>query len=493
MSQHPLLRRSTLHVHPDWTKVISLLFVAGEEPGNSGESRAVKVIERLMTLSEVEVRHRLTEVIRRFNTRHRDIVAVFRRHAERLESQIVIEAMSDERRLLVGASFTHEFSVESTSVSNPSIVAHPDQSTCPPGSVRFIMSVRAIGEGHLSSIGFRTGVIDERGTIALDDRGPFPEVGTVSESLLNRAAFFSHLRAFGHDGESSDYVLDHLPPDFTARDLDQRLEVLWSERDTRGDASAISTQLRTIAASSYEVSFDSESDISEHVLWPAMATESRGMEDARFVEFTHLDGTRTYVATYTAYNGSQIAQQMVQTDDFMNFAMSPVVGVTTPSKGLALFPRQINGRFVALSRYDGETNAISFSDTMGDWGASIPFQLPERDWETIQLGNCGSPIETDAGWLVLTHGVGPMRTYSIGAVLLDLDDPTTMIGSLNRPLITATPQEQDGYVPNVVYTCGAMVHDDFLVIPYGVADTRINFATVRLSDLLDELTTLPLG
>jgi predicted GH43/DUF377 family glycosyl hydrolase len=213
------------------------------------------------------------------------------------------------------------------------------------------------------------------------------------------------------------------------------------------------------------------------------------LEDARFVLFTETDGTTAYLATYTAFDGEHISQQLLRTNDFLTFDASPVVGAAAPNKGLALFPRRINGQYAALTRYDRETNAVSFSDTLGHWGKAVTFQMPEWDWEVVQLGNCGSPIETSAGWLVLTHAVGPMRTYSISAVLLDLENPSKMIAALKEPLLTASAEEQDGYVPNVVYTCGAMAHGDVLVIPYGVADQRINFATASISALLEAMTT----
>jgi predicted GH43/DUF377 family glycosyl hydrolase len=236
------------------------------------------------------------------------------------------------------------------------------------------------------------------------------------------------------------------------------------------------------------VHFDEDTDISERVLWPVMSAEAHGMEDARFVKFTETDGSTTYLATYTAFDGTHISQQLLRTDDFITFDASPVVGAASLNKGLALFPRKIDGHFAALTRYDRETNAVCFSDTLGHWGRAVTFQMPEWDWEVIQLGNCGSPIETPEGWLVLTHAVGPMRTYSIGAVLLDLNDPTKMTKALKDPLITANADEQDGYVPNVVYTCGGLALGDLLVIPFGVADCRINFATTSIRALLAAMT-----
>jgi len=223
------------------------------------------------------------------------------------------------------------------------------------------------------------------------------------------------------------------------------------------------------------------------VLWPATSLESHGVEDARFVRFIEDDGNATYYATYTAFDGADITQQLLHTDDFLSFEASPMVGPAATNKGLALFPRRIGGRFAAMSRHDRETNAVTFSDTLGHWSDAVTCQTPDRDWEVIQLGNCGSPIETPSGWLVLTHGVGPMRTYSIGALLLDLDDPTTVLATLPEPLLTPATDEQDGYVPNVVYSCGALLHGDTLVVPYGIADTAIAIATVQVPELLDAM------
>ena len=484
-----LTSRSDVHIVPDASRVVALLFVAGQEMGGA-ESRASNVVKRIVSLPEADVRRRLKEIIQRFARRHRDIEAVFSQHAERVSNRLdPKEDLSEERWLLLGASFTHEYSLEAAAVCNPSIVAHPDQSGVPEGAVRFVMSFRGVGEGHRSSIGFRSGLVSADGEISLDPREPYPMIGSARDGVFHRDLFHARLKAMGQDGESSAYVLDELPLVFSLEELEARLEVLISEYDTRHDAHAIARHHRSIAACSYSVNFDADIDISERVLWPVMAAEAHGMEDARFVLFTETDATTTYLATYTAFDGEHISQQLLRTNDFISFEASPVFGAAAPNKGLALFPRRINGQYVALTRYDRETNAVCFSDTLGHWGRAVTFQMPEWDWEVVQLGNCGSPIETSAGWLVLTHAVGPMRTYSISAVLLDLDDPTKMIAALNEPLLIATPEEQDGYVPNVVYTCGVMAHGDILVIPYGVADQRINFATASISALLDAMTT----
>ncbi|HEY5438811.1 MAG TPA: glycoside hydrolase family 130 protein [Acidimicrobiales bacterium] len=489
MKSKPLISRLDVHIVPDSSRVVALLFVAGQELGGA-ESRASSVVKRIVSLPELDVKRRLKEVIQRFGRRHRDIVAVFAQHAERVSNRLdPSDNLSEERWLLLGASFTHEYSLEAAAVYNPSMVLHPDQTDVPEGSARFVMSFRAVGEGHRSSIGFRSGLVSAEGEVTLDERGPFPMIGAARDGIFHRDVFHARLKAMGQDGESSAYVLDELPLIFSIEELEARLEILVSEHDTRQDAHMIASQHRSIAACSYGVNFDGVEDISERVLWPVMAAESHGMEDARFVRFTEDDGSVTYLATYTAFDGIHISQQLLRTDDFVTFDASPVVGAASLNKGLALFPRRLDGHFAALTRYDRETNAVCFSDTLGHWGRAVTFQLPEWDWEVIQLGNCGSPIETDAGWLVLTHAVGPMRTYSIGAVLLDINDPKKMIASMKEPLITATPEEQDGYVPNVVYTCGAMQHGDVLVIPYGVADSRINFATLSIKELLASMVT----
>jgi len=484
-----LASRSDVHIVPDASRVVALLFVAGQEMGGA-ESRASNVVKRIVSLPEADVRRRLKEIIQRFARRHRDIEAVFSQHAERVSNRLdPKEDLSEERWLLLGASFTHEYSLEAAAVCNPSMVAHPDQSGVPEGAVRFLMSFRGVGEGHRSSIGFRTGLVSADGEITLDPREPYPMIGSARDSVFHRDLFHARLKAMGQDGESSAYVLDELPLVFSLEELEARLEVLISEYDTRQDAHMIARHHRSIAACSYSVNFDDAIDISERVLWPVMAAEAHGVEDARFVLFTEPDGTTTYLATYTAFDGEHISQQLLRTNDFLTFDASPVVGAAAPNKGLALFPRRINGQYVALTRYDRETNAVCFSDTLGHWGKAVTFQVPEWDWEVVQLGNCGSPIETSAGWLVITHAVGPMRTYSISVVLLDLEDPSKMIAALKEPLLTASAEEQDGYVPNVVYTCGAMAHGDLLVIPYGVADQRINFATASISALLEAMTT----
>jgi predicted GH43/DUF377 family glycosyl hydrolase len=296
--------------------------------------------------------------------------------------------------------------------------------------------------------------------------------------------FRGELGRIGNAGEAANYVFDELGERFTRSDLDARLDSLRANLSTRGHGERAVALIRTIATRFYAVEFPSDVTVSERVLWPSMEAEQAGMEDARFVRFVDDDGSVTYYATYTAYSGSHISQQLLKTKDFQSFTSGPLVGKAAANKGLALFPRRIHGRYAAMSRSDRETNTVALADHLAVWTTASPCQQPAEPWEALQLGNCGPPIETDAGWLVLTHGVGPMRTYSIGAILLHLDDPTRVLGRLRRPLLSPTQDEQNGYVPNVVYSCGALVHADTLVIPYGIADRGIGIATVPLPQLL---------
>ena len=363
--------------------------------------------------------------------------ATFSRHAERVAGRVDPDVeVSDERWLLLGATFTHEYSPEAASLCNPSMAAHPDQSDVPEGSLRFVMTVRGIGEGHRSSIGFRTGLVAADGTVDVDEPSPFVGLGTAHAGIFERESFRDRLVEIGADVEDAAFVLDHMGDTFTIDELYGRLETLAAQRDTRRDQLATAKLLRSIAACTYSISFPLESELSERVLMPAMAAEAYGMEDARLVRFVDDDGEVAYYASYTAFDGLDVTQQLLRTTDFVTFTSSPIVGEAAANKGLALFPRRIAGRFAALSRHDRETNGVALSVSPSRWGTAETVQVPDRAWEVVQLGNCGPPIETDAGWLVLTHGVGPMRTYAIGAILLDLDEPTKVVGALAAPLLT---------------------------------------------------------
>lgn len=469
---------------PDPSRAVARLFVPGQGLVPGHESRAARTIDRVLGLDEAAVEEALDDLVRRFADRHRDLRGTFGRHADKVVERLDARAeLSDNRRQLLGAMFTSEYTIEAAALCNPSIVAHPDQDGARPGGLRFVMSVRGIGEGHRSTVGFRTGHIAADGGVAIDTPGPYPQVGTIGPGHLHRSVFRGRLCRECEDGANATVVLECLGDRFSVDDLGRGIQKLRAQSDTRPNVEGTISQLLTIAACSYSSSFPPVTDVSERVLWPATGAESRGMEDARFVRFVDDDGSATYYASYTAYDGTGITQQLLETTDFATFSSAPLVGTAAANKGLALFPRRIDGRYAALSRHDEENNAIAFSDDLHRWDDAVTCQLPRQPWEAIQLGNCGSPIETDDGWLVLTHGVGPMRSYSIGALLLDLDDPARVIGRLAQPLLSPAVDEQDGYVPNVVYSCGSMVHGENVVIPYAIADTSIGFASIRLADL----------
>jgi predicted GH43/DUF377 family glycosyl hydrolase len=484
-----LLARTPHRLKPDTARTVSRLFVPGQETLIRGESRAMAVIDRILNLSDEQVETTLARTLARFSAGYRDLAATlegnFQQVAHRLGGKIRV---GTPRRQLIGAYFTQEYALEAAALFNPSMVAHPDQSGCQPGEARFVMSLRAVGEGHLSSIEFRTGIVGCESEISLDPPGRFLDTGrTRSATPWDRSLFQARLAEIAPEDENARFLWSILPPYFTMAQLDGALTELSRQQVTRGESSALAERVRWMAASSYAVDFDELSALSERVLWPAGPAESHGMEDARFVRFTDGDDV-IYYATYTAFDGSQVAPHLLKTTDFRTFTVSQLSGPAARNKGMALFPRRIAGRYAALSRWDRESNAIGYSDDCHRWGEASTVQAPTHPWELIQLGNCGSPIETAEGWLVFTHGVGPMREYAIGAVLLDLDQPGRLIAALPEPLLVADESERDGYVPNVVYSCGPMLHGDKIVLPYGCSDSSVRIAIVDLSQLLDRLT-----
>jgi predicted GH43/DUF377 family glycosyl hydrolase len=485
-----LARRSSVHMAADKSRVVTRLFVPGHEGFDQQESRSSTVLQRALELPDDEVEQSFDDVMERFQGRHRGLVETFLTHADELSDRLDPEReLSPARRMFLGATFTSEYAIEGAALCNPSMVMHPDQTGLDRDSLRFVMSVRAIGEGHRSSIGFRTGAVLGSGEVELDPAPKYATEGFHESATLEAEVFRGELRRLRGGGDDADYALGRLGARFTEAELESRLRLLERHVATRKQARRIIGLMRRIAERTYGVRFEDTTPLGERVLLPAMSAESNGMEDARFVRFVEEDASVTYYASYTAYNGTDIAQQLLETEDFLTFTTSPLVGKAAANKGLALFPRRIGGRFAALSRSDRESNAIAFSDNLRRWEVGQPCQQPTKSWDVIQLGNCGSPMETEAGWLVLTHGVGPMRTYSIGAMLLDLEDPTRIIGQLREPLLSPAHDEQDGYVPNVVYSCGALLHRDTVVIPYGIGDSSIGVATVALDQLLASLIT----
>jgi predicted GH43/DUF377 family glycosyl hydrolase len=482
------LARSQHRLRPDASRTLCRLFVPGQETLIRGGSRAMAVIARVLELSEQEVESTLARTLARFSGRHRDLTETLEQNygfvAHRLGAGIRI---GRSRRQLIGAYFTQEYALEAAALFNPSIVAHPDQAGCLPGEVRFVMSLRAVGEGHLSSIEFRSGTIGAGSEIRFDPPGRFPDTGSRRPVSYDRGLFEEKIAELGLADENARFLWKRLPSRFTAAELDVALAELSRRDVTREDPAVLADRVRWMAASGYAVEFDEHHALSERVLWPDGPAESHGMEDARFVRFTDGEGP-VYYATYTAFDGSQVAPQLLETTDFRTFTVSQLSGPSARNKGMALFPRRIAGRYAALSRWDRESNAIGYSDDGHRWSEAVTVQAPARPWELIQLGNCGSPIETAAGWLVFTHGVGPMREYAIGAILLDLDEPEHLIAALPEPLLIADESEREGYVPNVIYSCGSMLHGATVVLPYGCSDSSVRIATVNLSQLLERLT-----
>jgi predicted GH43/DUF377 family glycosyl hydrolase len=385
-----------------------------------------------------------------------------------------------------------EYSIESAALFNPSIVPHPDQSQLDKGSLRFIMSLRATGEGHVSSIVFRSGQLDQDNTILFDPISDYVETPDLQlDPVYDRHLFQLKLNEMTASNEVTAHLLNQLPENFTHNGLKNKIEALRSN-----PVFPIAHQNETfeimywLANSNYEISFRPDHRISERVIFPVSENESRAIEDARFVKFIDDNGEVTYYATYTAYNGLKILPQLMETKDFIKFNILTLNGKAVQNKGMALFPRKIDGSYIMLSRQDGENNHIMFSDNVHFWQESEIIQEPTRSWEFIQIGNCGSPLETDEGWIVLTHGVGPMRQYCIGAMLLDLENPAKIIGRLEEPLLTPREEEREGYVPNVVYTCGAIIHNGDLVIPYAMSDIISGIATVGVSELINCMHTV---
>ncbi|MEA2565394.1 MAG: hypothetical protein QOD49_571 [Actinomycetota bacterium] len=482
-----LLTRTPVRLEPDPSRVLATLFMPGEEMPED-HSRATAVLDRVMALSDDEVAATLADLSSRFAGRHRDLDAVFRRHFDVVASRLASDAEpSDDRRRLIGAYFTHEEATEGAAFTNPSMVEHPDQSGLGPGQTRFVLSARAVGEGHTSVLEFRTGVIGADLQISLNKPRGRLISGQPRPTVYERDAFHALLAELGSDDETAQLVLGALGPQFDAAELDRAVAALDRHVLSRTAARETVGRIGWLAANNYDVSFPDDTAIDQRVLTPTGSTESHGIEDARLVRFVNDDGSATYYATYTAYDGSRVQPQLLATSDFRTFRAHQLSGTSARNKGMALFPRRIGGRYVSLSRWDRESISLASSDDLWSWGPPTTVQRPEYPWDLIQMGNCGSPIETSAGWLVLTHGVGPMRTYAIGATLLDLDDPSRLVATLPEPLVTATPEERDGYVPNVVYTCGGMVHGEALVLPYGYGDRAIGIALVDLPTLLDRL------
>jgi predicted GH43/DUF377 family glycosyl hydrolase len=481
MSEKLVVTRQPLRLSPDPSRVIARPFVVGEK------ARLSVLVDRVLALSEAEVETALGEVLADYAHRHKNIRGIFRQNFAAAVPQGRV-GLTDARCLLLGAYLTQEYSLESAALFNPSMVPHPDQSGVTAGSTRFIMSLRACGEGHISSIEFRTGTVDAEHAVALDAPTRFAMAARpVNDARYDKAIYVLKLREMAAYNATAEPILDLLDAEFTVGDLKAAIA---SSRPKEGPTTLfneMADNLLWLAHSNYHLDFSVDTVLSERVIFPVSANESRGIEDARFVRFTNPDGRVVHYATYSAYNGFRVLPQLIETTDFRYFKINTLNGRCVENKGMALFPRKVGRDFVMAGRIDGENIFLLRSPNIHFWNEATLIRRPTQRWEFVQLGNCGSPIETDAGWLLLTHGVGPMREYSIGAILLDLEDPTRVVGELVEPLLSPKVDERDGYVPNVVYSCGAMRHQDHLILPFAISDSHTMFATVSIPALLDEL------
>jgi predicted GH43/DUF377 family glycosyl hydrolase len=478
------LRRHDVTLVPESARVILRPFIP------SHIQRVTTIIGRALALSEEDAARELEAMFHEFDGRHLDLPSTLLANFEQVAPNIFTHRpLSRARRLLIGALFSGEYALESAALFNPSIVPHPDQTGIPEGALRFILSLRATGEGHISSIEFRTGLLAADGSITLDPVSRFVTVPEVDPNpSYMKGPFILKLHEMGFDNVHTTAVMEPLGEAFSRSDLDQSILRLRREaRPVTQDLKNTLHGIQWLAESNYEIDFSPGLAMGERALFPVSSNESHGIEDARFVRFTEEDGTETYYATYTAYNGRAVLPQFIETKDFLHFRVLTLNGAAVQNKGMALFPRRIHGSYAMLSRQDDENLFIMFSDNPHYWGEARLLLRPSEVWESVKIGNCGSPIETEAGWLVITHGVGPMRRYCIGAALLDLHDPTKVLGRLREPLLVPEGPGREGYVPNVVYSCGSLVHGRELVLPYAMSDRATTVVSVSLDDLLAAL------
>jgi predicted GH43/DUF377 family glycosyl hydrolase len=481
------ITRHNITMAPDGRRVVIKLFVPGED-ANSVHNRTSSLIERILQLDDSDINALLDDVLTRFAGRHHDILAVFQHHYQVVQHRVPNEIeLSPAARTLIGAYVSHEFSVEAAALCNPSMVPHPDQSELLPGELRVAISLRQIGEGHISSIGFCSAILGPGAAIRIEDRDGPLMIGQRVGAKHMRHQLCAALAEEDIDNEASAYVLSALPERYDDHEFEETLGHLPSELLARPTTPRALEAIRRVVGADYAVTFPATIPLHQRVLWPSTPTESKGMEDARFVQVLDPDGRTAYQATYTAYDGFNIAGRVIFTRDLRHFEVTTLHGPAAANKGMAMFPRYINGKKYALCRSDGETLGLSVRDELHRWQHVGPLLVPHRGWDLIQVGNCGSPIETEAGWLVLTHGVGPMRRYAIGAMLLDLEDPSRVIADLPQGLIDPDEIEREGYVPNVLYSCGGLVHDGRFWLPYASSDVRISFASMPLDRLLHRM------
>ena len=482
------VNRKNIRFNPDASRVIARFLFTTDE-------RALNTIRSVLIMTRSEASKALSPVLRDFSMRHRNISKIFERNFNKIKYlfnllNIDPESLDNSQKILIGSYFTMEYSIESAAFFNPSIVEHPDQSETGSDEKRVIISFRATGEGHISSIVFRTGVLDKNSNLTIEPVGKMlEEADLIRRHIYDKKSFKVKLDEMKdiRDLIPSNLILNKLNDTFTYGELRDCIKEARKSLHLTIDKEILFNQIIWLASSHYEIDFSLDSNISERVIFPVSINEKNGIEDARFVKFTDDNNETIYYATYTAYDGTTILPKLLDTRDFYHFHFLPLHGEIAQNKGMALFPRKVNGKYAMLCRLDGFNNYISFSDKINIWREAKLLQQPKFPWELIQIGNGGSPIETPEGWLVITHGVGPMREYTLGASLFDLKNPELEIGRLNSPLLVPNADEREGYVPNVVYTCGSMIKNDDLIIPYAMSDHASTYATVNLRELLNEL------
>lgn len=480
------VQRKSIRFDPDSKRIIARFF-------NPGDDRAPALLRKIINLSEEDAKQALNNTLREFSNRHRNISKTFENHFGKIkhfleEINVDPDTLSLQTKLLIGSYFTNEYSIESAAFFNPSMVEDPDQTGLEEGQKRIIVSFRATGEGHISSVVFRRGIIDADNNLTFRPVGKrIDEAEVIKKHVYTKKTFRTKLHEIKIHNDISDVVMDKLGETFLYRELRAAIDEITKTHSLTDKNKNSIEQIIWLADAHYELTFSLDTDISERVIFPVSESESRGIEDARFVRFTEDDGSIKYYATYTAYNGFAIIPKLLETEDFYRFKIRPIHGRGSSNKNFALFPRKVKGRYVMLSRLDGINNYIMYSDNMTLWNDYEKLDEPEHPWEFIQIGNSGSPIETKKGWLLITHGVGPMRKYCISASLLSLKNPSKVIGRLKEPLMVPNEEEREGYVPNVVYSCGSIVHNNEIFIPYAMSDYSSSIATVNLDKLLERL------
>jgi len=477
------VKRLSYRLEPDPRRTITRFFW-------SGADRAAKIAKRVLSLSEEEAEPLLQEVMREFHDRHLDLEDILLEHFEELVQRTGQRMTATPvQKLLLGAYCTMEYAFESAALFNPSMVPTPPDENTAWNETCFLMSLRAVGEGHVSSIVFRRGKITATGEVQIQPVGPITRrLETTQNWNPNKTIFRRKLQEMGTDLETIETVMDALGDDFTTDQLRAAISLARPRVANRTLFNRHANDMIWLANSNYEIRHEQNgSDLEQIVLFPTSEAESMGMEDMRLVCFQDDDGSIRYYGTYTAYNGRKILPQLLEIVSEGRAFVSTLHGDVTHNKGLALFPRRLHGQYAMIGRIDGENLYFMCSDNVHIWDHAEIIQEPKHPWEFVQIGNCGSPLETDDGWLLLTHGVGPMRKYCLGAMLLDRDNPRKVIGQLDHPLMMPTAEERSGYVPNVVYSCGAMIHGRSLIIPYGISDVATGFATVELEALLERL------